>query len=87
MSSCGNSHLYAVVTGCLHVCCAQMVRIFISSRSPERMLGLPGLICTLSSAREKGHEVADIPIHIYGPSGTAEFLASMFQVGGYRVGL
>lgn len=66
-------------------CCAavllfQVFRIFISSLSPERVLGLPGIICTIGAAREKGHENADIPVHVYGPPGLAAFLTSVFEV-------
>jgi ribonuclease BN (tRNA processing enzyme) len=58
----------------------QIFRIFVSSLRAERVLGLPGLICTVGSAREHGHENADIPVHVYGPPGTADFLASVYQV-------
>ena len=63
----------------------QIFRVFVTSLRAERVLGLPGLICTIGAARERGHENADIPVHVYGPPGTAEFLASIYQVGGlYR---
>ncbi|KAI8465185.1 MAG: hypothetical protein J3K34DRAFT_461521, partial [Monoraphidium minutum] len=59
---------------------SKIFRIFVSSLRAERVLGLPGLICTVGSARERGHENADIPVHVYGPPGTAEFLACVYQV-------
>ncbi len=44
------------------------------------MLGLPGLLCVINASRERGHESADIPVHVYGPAGTADFLAAMMRV-------
>ena len=33
-----------------------------------------GMLCTLSWAREKGFENSDVPIHVYGPEGLAEYI-------------
>ena len=44
-------------------------RVFIGSMHPDAVLGLPGVLCTLSASRERGHESADVPIHVYGPPG------------------
>ena len=52
----------------------QIDRIFISSMTPDALLGLPGMLCTLSAARAKGHENADMPLHIYGPPGLVDFI-------------
>ncbi len=49
-------------------------RMFISSMALENTLGLPGMLCTISSSRLRGHELADIPLHLYGPQGLAEFI-------------
>lgn len=46
----------------------------------EAVLGLPGLMCTINASRERGHEFADIPVHVYGPPGTAAFLVAMMRV-------
>lgn len=32
------------------------------------------MLCTMSSAREKGLDSADLPLHIYGPPGLAEYI-------------
>jgi ribonuclease BN (tRNA processing enzyme) len=40
----------------------------------DNILGLPGMLCTISAAREKGHEMADTPLHVYGPQGLADFI-------------
>ncbi|KXZ50002.1 hypothetical protein GPECTOR_18g157 [Gonium pectorale] len=63
-----------------HVRPSKIFRIFLTSLAPESVLGLPGLMCTINSARERGHELSDIPVHVYGPPGTADFLASMMRV-------
>jgi ribonuclease BN (tRNA processing enzyme) len=60
----------------------QFSRLFVTSMSPRAVLGLPGLLCCVSAARAKGHEVADIPVHVYGPAGLAQYLARVFEVGG-----
>jgi ribonuclease Z len=52
----------------------QMDRIFISSMSSDAVLGLPGMLCTMSSSREKGLEAADTPVHLYGPPGLVDFV-------------
>ena len=52
----------------------KLERIHISSMQPECVLGLPGMLCTISAARAKGHESADTPLHIYGPPGLAEYV-------------
>lgn len=49
-------------------------RIFLGSVSTDSILGLPGMLCTLSGSRERGHENADFPIHVYGPPGTVQFV-------------
>lgn len=59
---------------------AKVFRIFLTSLHPNSLLGLPGLLCTIGLSRAKGHETADIPIHVYGPPGTAEYLSSVFMV-------
>ena len=63
-----------------HLKASKIFRVFVSSLRADRALGLPGLLCTLGAARAKGHENADIPVHVYGPPGTADFLASLYQV-------
>ena len=35
-----------------------------------------GMLCTLSWARERGFENADIPLHVYGPPGLADYIRS-----------
>ena len=55
-------------------------RIFVSSMDPESVLGVPGMLCTISASRSKGHEAADIPIHVYGPPGLVGFVSSMLSV-------
>jgi ribonuclease Z len=55
-------------------------RIFLGSMSPEAVLGLPGMLCTLSASREKGLEASDIPVHVYGPPGLVQFVSSMLAV-------
>ena len=55
-------------------------RIFIGSMDPEAVLGLPGMLCTISASRSKGHEAADIPVHVYGPPGLVSFVSSMLAV-------
>ena len=55
-------------------------RIFISSMDPESVLGLPGMLCTISASRSKGHEAADVPVHVYGPPGLVQFVSSMLAV-------
>lgn len=48
------------------------------------------MLCVIGASREKGHEKADIPVHVFGPQGTCEFLSTMYDVscvgGGWRVG-
>jgi len=60
----------------------QMHRIVISRQTPDALLGLPGVLCVIGSSREKGHEKADIPVHVFGPEGTCEFLSTMYDVSG-----
>ena len=55
-------------------------RVFISSMAPEAVLGVPGMLCTISASRERGHEAADIPIHVYGPPGLVSFVSAMLAV-------
>lgn len=63
-----------------HVRPAKVFRIFLTSMSADRVLGLPGLLCSLAASRVRGAEKTDIPIHVYGPPGVADYLATMFQV-------
>lgn len=58
----------------------QLHRIVISRQSPDALLGLPGVLCVIGASREKGHEKADIPVHVFGPEGTCEFLNTMYDV-------
>lgn len=60
----------------------QMHRIVVSRQTPDALLGLPGVLCVIGSSREKGHEKADIPVHVFGPEGTCEFLSTMYDVSG-----
>jgi ribonuclease BN (tRNA processing enzyme) len=55
-------------------------RIFISSMSPDNVLGLPGMLCTISASRAKGHENADYPVHVYGPKGLIDFVNTTLSV-------
>ena len=55
-------------------------RIFVSSMTPEAVLGVPGMLCTISASRERGHEAADFPVHVYGPPGLVSFVSSMLAV-------
>eukprot|EP00887_Chlorella_sp_A99_P004663 scaffold4.g4663.t1 len=55
-------------------------RIFISSLTPDAVLGLPGMLCTISASREKGHEAADVPVHVYGPPGLVDFVNTMLSI-------
>ena len=64
----------------LLVSAAQMHRVVISRQAPDAMLGLPGALCVMGSSREKGHEVADIPIHVFAPPGTGDFLSTLYEV-------
>ncbi len=63
-----------------HVKPSKLSRIFITRLAPETLLGLPGLLCTVSAARVKGHEKTDLPLHIYGPRGLADYLDTIFKV-------
>ncbi|GMH33297.1 hypothetical protein BSKO_01131 [Bryopsis sp. KO-2023] len=58
----------------------KITRLFITGISAELILGIPGMICTIGCSRERGHSVADIPLHIYGPPGLAEFIESFLDV-------
>lgn len=44
-------------------------RILIPSLSAENVLGIPGMLCTISAGRQQGHERSDFPVHLYGPAG------------------
>ena len=44
-------------------------RIFVTSLTPEGLLGLPGMLCTVSSGMQQGHIRSDFPVHVYGPPG------------------
>ena len=52
----------------------KLERVFVSSMAADNISGLPGMLCTISAAREKGHEAADAPVHVYGPAGIADFI-------------
>ncbi len=52
----------------------KLERIFVSNLAADNIAGLPGMLCTISAAREKGHEAADTPLHVYGPPGLAEYI-------------
>ena len=64
-----------------HVKANKVHRIFITCLSADCVSGLPGLLCTLSASRVQGHEMADIPIHLYGPPGLTEFISTVLKVG------
>lgn len=55
-------------------------RVFLGSMTPEAVLGVPGMLCMLSASREKGHENADYPVHVYGPPGLVAFVSSMLSL-------
>ena len=63
-----------------HVKASKVHRIFITCLSADCVAGLPGLLCTLSASRVMGHEMADIPIHLYGPPGLTEFISTVLKV-------
>ena len=67
---------------CLVCLCVQLHRIVISRQAPDALLGLPGVLCIIGASRERGHETADIPVHVFGPEGTCEFLLTMYDVSG-----
>jgi len=54
-------------------------RIFLTSLNGDVLFGLPGVLCTIASSRGQG-AVSDQPVHVYGPKGTASFLAMMMQL-------
>lgn len=60
---------------------AKVFRIFITCLSSDCILGLPGLLCSISASRESGHEVSDIPVHLYGPPGLTDFIDTCLKVG------
>jgi hypothetical protein len=64
-----------------YLLCLQMHRVVITRQAPDAMLGLPGCLCVIGSSREKGHETADIPVHVFGPPGTGDYLSTMYEVG------
>ncbi|KAK9810629.1 hypothetical protein WJX73_005904 [Symbiochloris irregularis] len=55
-------------------------RIFVSRTDAGACLGLPGMLCTTSSAREIGLDSTDLPLHVYGPPGLGVFLRHMLQL-------
>jgi ribonuclease Z len=57
-----------------------MHRVVVTRQAPDAMLGLPGCLCVIGSSREKGHETADIPVHVFGPPGTGDYLSTMYEV-------
>lgn len=56
------------------------IRVLYTRCTTECTLGVPGMLCTINASRERGHELTDIPVHVYGPAGTADFLATMMRV-------
>ncbi len=69
------------------LCCLQLQvrptkvhRVLLTSRSPERVMGLFGVLCVISAARLRGHEFSDVPLQVVGPSGTAELLSTVLGV-------
>lgn len=46
----------------------------MSSLASDNILGLPGMLCTISAARERGYETADEPLHVYGPPGLTDYI-------------
>ena len=60
---------------------SKVFRIFITRMTSDCLLGLPGLMCSIGAARARGHVTTDIPVHIYGPEGIADFLCTVFKVG------
>ncbi len=67
-----------------HAHTSKAYRVFVTSMTPECVAGLPGLLCTISASREAGHEIADIPVLLYGPPGLADFIGTVLKVGGER---
>jgi ribonuclease Z len=63
-----------------HVRASKVHRIFVTSMTADCVAGLPGLLCTISASRETGHEAADIPVHLYGPPGLAEYISMVLKV-------
>ena len=55
-------------------------RIFVTSMSPEAVLGLPGMLCTLSSSRDASLAHSDLPVQVFGPPGLVAFVSSMLSV-------
>ena len=45
-------------------------------RGFQSVAAAAGMLCTLSWARERGFENADIPLHVYGPPGLADYIRS-----------
>lgn len=35
---------------------------------------IAGMMCTISASREMGLDTSDLPLHIFGPAGLAEYL-------------
>ncbi|RMZ56828.1 hypothetical protein APUTEX25_002917, partial [Auxenochlorella protothecoides] len=76
---CGEDAQRGVMTQpCVHT--AKVDRVLVPSLGGESVLGLPGMLCTISSGRQHGHEWSDFPVHVYGPPGTLEFLDTMLAV-------
>jgi hypothetical protein len=57
----------------------QVHRIFVTCLSADCVTGLPGLLCTVSASREAGHEMADIPVHLYGPPGLTDYISTVLK--------
>lgn len=69
-----------IIQNLSHARTSKIFRIFITSLSSDCLLGLPGLLCTISSAREVGHEQTDLPIHLFGPPGLTEYVDTVLRV-------
>ena len=59
---------------------SKISRLFLTGTSSELTMGLPGLLCALGAAREHGHEIANVPLQIYGPVGLAAFVQIFMEV-------
>ncbi|CAL8471292.1 g10834 [Coccomyxa elongata] len=55
-------------------------RFFVTRASGDAAFGLPGMMCICSAAREVGMDTSDLPLHIYGPPGLAEYLRTFLAV-------
>lgn len=53
---------------------ARVERLLLPSLRAADVLGVPGMLCSIGTARQQGHIWADFPVHVYGPSGTVRLL-------------